>query len=154
MCSSSTSFRSSSPDGVSNGSTSSTLCQSSSSSQQLLAAAGHAVDTEGNPQQRYAAVVIATWSAEFRRRCVGILTAGDAFVAPALHFVGSREPHFVSFVDRGSRHSSGKPDPNVVLPEVFRLTAGDSNCFIVYARNEASGTDLAGEETTMEECMN
>jgi hypothetical protein len=134
--------------------TSSTL-QQSSSSQQLLAAAGLTVDSEGNPQQQqYAAVVLATWSAEFRRRCVGILTAGDAFVAPALHFVGSREPHFVSFVDRGSRHSSGKPDASVVLPEVFRLMEGDGNCFIVYARNEATAVDEAGEDILLEQCLN
>jgi hypothetical protein len=154
MCSSNTSFSSSSADGVSNGSTSSTLHRSSSSSQQLLAAAGLAVDSQGNPQQQYAAVVLATWSPEFRRRCVGILSAGDAFVAPALHFVGNRELHFVSFVDRGSRHSSGKPDPSVVLPEVFRLTEGDSNCFIVYARNEAAAADEEGEDILLEEFLN
>uniref|UniRef100_A0A383W008 N-acetyltransferase domain-containing protein n=1 Tax=Tetradesmus obliquus TaxID=3088 RepID=A0A383W008_TETOB len=139
MCSSATSFTSS----------------SSSSSQQLLQAAGLATDSGGNLQQHYAAVVLATWSPEFRRRCVGILAAGDAFVAPALHFVGSREPHFVSFVDRGSRHSSGKPDPTVALPEVFSLTEGDSNCFIVYARNEAAdAAGDTGEETMLEACLN
>jgi hypothetical protein len=126
-----------------------------SSSQQLLRAAGIAVDGDGNPKQHYAAVVLATWSPEFRRRCVGILSAGDAFVAPALHFVGSREPHFVSFVDRGSRHSSGRPDHTVVLPEVFSLTEGDSNCIIVYARNEAAdAAGDAGEDTVLEECLN
>lgn len=128
---------------------------SQSSSQQLLQAAGLAVDADGYPQQHYAAVVLATWSPEFRRRCVGILAAGDAFVAPALHFIADREPHFVSFVDRGSRHSSGRPDPTVVLPEVFNITEGDSNCFIVYARNEAAdGAGEAGEETALEGCLN
>lgn len=61
-----------------------------------------------------------------------MLTAGDAFVPPALEFVGNREPHFVAFVDRGSRHSSGKPDPDVVLPEVLTMPEGENSCFSVY----------------------
>ncbi|KAF6253297.1 acyl-CoA N-acyltransferase [Scenedesmus sp. NREL 46B-D3] len=153
MCSTTTSFSSSKSLGIANNSTPSSLSHSSSS-QQLLGAAGLSVGRDGNPQQHYAAVVLAAWSPEFRRRCIGILTAGDAFVAPALDFIGSREPHFVSFVDRGSRHSSGRPDLSVVLPEVFNLTEGDSSCFIVYARNEGANADAAGEEVMLEECLN
>eukprot|EP00882_Tetradesmus_deserticola_P031924 GHRQ01036108.1.p1 GENE.GHRQ01036108.1~~GHRQ01036108.1.p1 ORF type:complete len:329 (+),score=138.91 GHRQ01036108.1:376-1362(+) len=148
MYSSSTSCSSSTCINSDHGNTSAPL-SNSSSSQQLLSAAGVPVDNDGSPQQCYAAVVLAAWSPEFRRRCAGILTAGDAYVAPALDFISSREPHFVSFVDRGSRHSSGSPDPSVVLPEVFSLTEARS-CFCVYARSEAAGAeDVAGEKALL-----
>jgi len=79
------------------------------------------------------AVVVLTWSLEFRRMCAGVLTAGDAYLPAALELIFSRVPHCVCMCDRGTRHSSGSPDPGVALPQVFKST-GSTSCFVVYSR--------------------
>lgn len=92
------------------------------------------IEGDGQGLQQYAAVVVVDFSLEARRYCAGVMTAEDAYIAPAVEFVASRLPHFVCFCDRGSRHSSGKPDPDVVLPAVITST-GPPSCFVVYARD-------------------
>lgn len=83
---------------------------------------------------QYAAVVVIGFSKEMRRYCAGVMTADDAYIPAAMEFATSRLPHVVCFFDRGSRHSSGKPDPTVVLPELLTST-GKPSTFLMYARS-------------------
>lgn len=102
--------------------------EDSSQGNHLEVSAGH------QNLQSCTALVVMDFSKEMRRYCAGVMTVEDAYIAAALEFVSSQLPHHVCFFDRGSRHSSGKPDPDVVLPAVM-TTTGTLPCFIVYARS-------------------
>lgn len=89
--------------------------------------------------QQYAALVVTDFSIEMRRYCAGAMTADDTYIAGAIQLVASQLPHFLCFCDRGSRHSSGKPDPHVVLPTVITET-GRASCFTAYARESEANS--------------
>lgn len=88
----------------------------------------------------YSAVVVLAHSPLNQRMCAGIMAVDEAGVAAALQFVGSRVPHWVSYIDSGSRHSSGAVDPQLMLAPVLDLgrqgLPADSNymCYLVYSR--------------------
>jgi hypothetical protein len=95
----------------------------------------------------YSAAVVLSHSALNSRTCAGVLAAHESGVAAALDFVDSKVPHFVAYVDSGSRHSSGAVDPALQLPAVLDLgrqglPAGHMYmAYIVYSR-DASSTGL------------
>lgn len=87
----------------------------------------------------YAAVVVLGHSELNYRTCAGVVAAQESGVAAALAFVGSRVPHFLAYIDSGSRHSSGAVEPHLQLPPVLdlgrqQLGLRDYMCFLVYAR--------------------
>lgn len=69
----------------------------------------------------YSAAVVLSHSNLNSRTCAGVLAVQESGVAAALEFVDSRVPHFVAYVDWGSRHSSGAVDPQLQLPPVLEL---------------------------------
>ena len=107
----------------------------------LLPAGNPAGQQHDDAQHRtaYSAVVVLAHSQLNHRMCVGVLAAHQAGVAAALAFAGSRVPHFVAYVDSGSRHSSGAVEPQLELPAVLdvgRQQLGERGymCYLVYGR--------------------
>lgn len=98
-------------------------------------------------QPSYSAAVVLSHSALNSRTCAGVLAAHESGVAAALDFVDSKVPHFVAYIDSGSRHSSGAVEPELQLPAVLDLgrqglPAGHMYmAFIVYSR-DASRSSL------------
>lgn len=102
--------------------------------------------THSSTAVQYTAVVVLAHSPLNCRLCAGIIAVQEAGVAAALAFVGSRVPHFVAYIDSGSRHSSGGVDPHLKLPAVLELGRQnlgerDYMCYIVYGR-EATAQGL------------
>jgi hypothetical protein len=80
------------------------------------------------------------------RTCAGVLAAAESGVAAALELVDSLVPHFVAYIDSGTRHSSGAEEPGLQLPPVLELGRQGLHdrvymCYIVYSR-EASHRGL------------
>lgn len=88
----------------------------------------------------YAAAVMLSHSELNSRTCAGILAAQESGVAAALELVDSKVPHFVAYIDSGSRHSSGREDPELRLPAVLELARQGLPvdrpymCYLVYSR--------------------
>lgn len=95
----------------------------------------------------YSAAVVLSHSPLNSRTCAGVLAAHESGVAAALEFVDSRVPHFVAYIDSGSRHSNGAVDPELQLPPVLDLgrqglpAGGMYMAYIVYSK-DASSTGL------------
>jgi hypothetical protein len=75
-----------------------------------------------------------------------VLAAAESGVAAALELVDSLVPHFVAYIDSGTRHSSGAEEPGLQLPPVLELGRQGLHdrvymCYIVYSR-EASHRGL------------
>jgi hypothetical protein len=85
----------------------------------LLPAPQPAAHTQQMPS--FSAAVVLSHSNLNSRTCAGILAADEAGVAAALEFVDSKVPHFVAYIDSGSRHSSGAVEPELQLPAVLDL---------------------------------
>jgi hypothetical protein len=88
----------------------------------------------------YAAAVVLSHSELNSRTCAGILAVQESGVAAALELVDSKVPHFVAYIDSGSRHSSGRVDPELQLPPVLELARQGLPvdkpymCYLVYSR--------------------
>lgn len=75
----------------------------------------------GTHSTPYNAAVVLSHSHLNSRTCAGVLAVQESAVAAALELVDSLVPHFVAYIDWGSRHSSGAVDPQLQLPTVLEL---------------------------------
>lgn len=104
----------------------------------LLPAAHGAVHAAHNTA--YRAAVVLSHSPLNSRTCAGVVAVQESAVAAALEFVDSKVPHFVAYIDSGSRHSSGAVDTQLRLPPVLELGRQGLPvdrvymCYLVYSR--------------------